>query len=139
MRILQRVIFLSVILCGVAAISKAAPQTQGAPPSKGFTIEQVLSFSFPETTSMVASPTGDRVAWVANTKGLRNIWGAEAPGWTARQITHYAMDDGQEIGDLEFSGMAGCSSTFAAATKIARVSCRIRKQSGGCGSIRCGR
>jgi dipeptidyl aminopeptidase/acylaminoacyl peptidase len=107
MRILQRVIFLSVILCGVAAISKAAPQTQGAPASKGFTIEQVLSFTFPEPTSMVTSPKGDRIAWVGNTKGQRNIWGAEAPLWTARQITHYASDDGQEITELDFSEDGG--------------------------------
>ncbi len=80
---------------------------QGGSATSGFTIEQVLSFSFPETTSLVAAPTGDRVAWVADTKGLRNIWGAEAPAWTARQITHYTADDGQEITDVEFSGDGG--------------------------------
>jgi len=35
--------------------------------------------------------------------GRRNIWGAEAPEWNARQITHYTADDGQEITDLDFS------------------------------------
>ncbi len=93
---------------GNAADKSSAAREQGSsatmPGSGGFTIEQVLSFSFPETTSLVASPTGDRVAWVANTKGLRNIWGAEAPTWTGRQITHYTADDGQEIEDLGFSG-----------------------------------
>ena len=90
------------------APSKPVPaREQGSSATGGFTIEQVLSFSFPETTSLVAAPTGDRAAWVANTKGLRNIWGAEAPAWTARQITHYTADDGQEIGDVEFSGDGG--------------------------------
>jgi dipeptidyl aminopeptidase/acylaminoacyl peptidase len=71
--------------------------------SEPFSIEQVLSFSFPETTSLIAAPKGDRVAWVSNTLGRRNVWGAEAPDWNARQITHYAADDGQEITDLDFS------------------------------------
>jgi dipeptidyl aminopeptidase/acylaminoacyl peptidase len=70
---------------------------------EAFTIEQVLSFSFPETTSMIAAPKGDRVAWVSNTLGRRNIWGAEAPDWNAKQITHYGADDGQEITELDFS------------------------------------
>jgi dipeptidyl aminopeptidase/acylaminoacyl peptidase len=56
---------------------------------------------------MVAAPKGDRVAWVSNTRGLRNIWGAEAPDWNARQITHYTADDGQEIADLDFSSDGG--------------------------------
>jgi dipeptidyl aminopeptidase/acylaminoacyl peptidase len=83
------------------------PSMQGSMAQSGFTIEQVLSFSFPEPNSLVASPTGDRVAWISNTKGLRNIWGAEAPTWTGRQITHYMLDDGQEITDLDFSGDGG--------------------------------
>jgi dipeptidyl aminopeptidase/acylaminoacyl peptidase len=120
MKILQRSLLIGICLLSLApfalasgngdgsAARKSSPKReQGSTGSGGFTIEQVLSFSFPETTSLVASPTGDRVAWVANTKGLRNIWGAEAPGWTARQITHYTLDDGQEIGDVEFSGDGG--------------------------------
>ena len=105
--------------------TKDAPTAKAAPPAKTstptrdasaaktnpsnepFTIEQVLSFSFPEPSSMVTSPRGDRIAWVSNTLGRRNIWGAEAPGWTARQITHYGGDDGQEITELEFSGDGG--------------------------------
>ncbi|HEV3221154.1 MAG TPA: prolyl oligopeptidase family serine peptidase [Candidatus Acidoferrales bacterium] len=120
MRNFRRSILIGVCLLSLAPLASAndggdakAPgkattaREQGSGAQGGFTIEQVLGFSFPETTSMVASPTGDRVAWVSNTKGLRNIWGAEAPTWTGRQITHYTMDDGQEITDLEFSGDGG--------------------------------
>lgn len=85
-----------------------SPQAQVASAStEPFTIEQVLSFSFPEPDSMVSSPKGDRVAWVSNTLGRRNIWGAEAPQWTGRQITHYGADDGQEITELRFSSDGG--------------------------------
>ena len=52
---------------------------------------------------MIAAPKGDRVAWVSNTLGRRNIWGAEAPDWNAKQITHYGAVDGQEITDLDLS------------------------------------
>ncbi|HLW97282.1 MAG TPA: prolyl oligopeptidase family serine peptidase [Candidatus Acidoferrales bacterium] len=108
-----------------APATKTAPTTKAATPAKTgaapkdsstiktnpsnepFTIEQVLSFSFPEPTSMVTSARGDRIAWVSNTLGRRNIWGAEAPGWTARQITHYGADDGQEITELDFSSDGG--------------------------------
>jgi dipeptidyl aminopeptidase/acylaminoacyl peptidase len=120
MKIFQRSMLIGMCLLSIAPFALASGSGDGSAPRKsspargqgstaagGFTIEQVLSFSFPETTSLVASPTSDRVAWVANTKGLRNIWGAEAPGWTARQITHYTLDDGQEIGDVEFSGDGG--------------------------------
>jgi dipeptidyl aminopeptidase/acylaminoacyl peptidase len=94
------------------AASKTPPKPASVTPAakstdEPFSIEQVLSFSFPEPTSMIAAPKGDRVAWVSNTRGRRNIWGAEAPDWNARQITHYTLDDGQEITDLDFSSDGG--------------------------------
>jgi len=85
----------------VASSANSMPSAKST--NEPFNIEQVLSFSFPETTSLIAAPKGDRVAWVSNTLGRRNIWGAEAPAWNARQITHYGADDGQEITDLDFS------------------------------------
>ncbi|HXQ97919.1 MAG TPA: hypothetical protein VN774_05720, partial [Candidatus Limnocylindrales bacterium] len=136
MRYGQRVLIACVCVISISMTAAALPQTQGAkagpapttkaaPPAKTsvatkdtsttkanpsnepFTIEQVLSFSFPEPTSMVTSARGDRIAWVSNTLGRRNIWGAEAPGWTARQVTHYGADDGQEITELDFSSDGG--------------------------------
>ena len=63
-----------------------------------FTIEQVQSAPFPSL--MVAAPSGDRVAWLFNDRGRRNIWIAEAPDFDARPITDYTEDDGQEISSL---------------------------------------
>jgi len=69
-----------------------------------FTIEQVMSSSFP--TDLVAAPTGNRVAWVFDTRGLRNIWVAE-PGeggsYRSRQVTQYTEDDGQDVGELAWT------------------------------------
>src|SRR6266436_2971148 len=68
---------------------------------KPFTLEQVMSAPFP--SSLTASKTNNRIAWVLNQEGRRNIWVAEGPGFAARQITKYSEDDGQELSDLSFS------------------------------------
>src|SRR5581483_6963616 len=61
----------------------------------GFTLEQVLSSPFP--SNLVAAQHAPRVAWVFDLKGARNLWVADAPNFNARQVTHYAGDDGQPI------------------------------------------
>jgi dipeptidyl aminopeptidase/acylaminoacyl peptidase len=69
--------------------------------ANGFTLEQVLSSPFP--SDLIASKSGDKVAWVFDTEGKRNIWIAEAPAFAGRQLTRYAADDGQEITQPVFS------------------------------------
>jgi dipeptidyl aminopeptidase/acylaminoacyl peptidase len=66
-----------------------------------FSIDEVLSFSF--ASGLVASPTGDRIAWIENREGERNIWVAEGPNWQGRPLTDYTGDDGQELSGLTFS------------------------------------
>src|SRR2546422_310566 len=52
---------------------------QGAGRSDGpFTLEQVMSAPFP--TDLVASPRGNRIAWIFDAQGLRNIWLAAVDG-----------------------------------------------------------
>ena len=69
--------------------------------ANGFSLEQVLSSPFP--SDLIASPQGDKLAWVFDAEGKRNIWIAEAPSFKGRQLTHYDKDDGQEITEPEFS------------------------------------
>ena len=69
--------------------------------SQTFTLKQIMSAPFP--SSLVTSPSGDRVAWVFNDQGRRNIYVADAPDYKAIKITHYDRDDGQELGNLEFT------------------------------------
>jgi dipeptidyl aminopeptidase/acylaminoacyl peptidase len=61
----------------------------------GFTIEQVMSSPFP--TALTSAAKANRIAWVFNNRGERNIWVADAPDFAAHQITHYQGDDGQDI------------------------------------------
>jgi dipeptidyl aminopeptidase/acylaminoacyl peptidase len=68
-----------------------------------FTLEQVMSSPFP--SGLVAATNRSRVAWVFNTRGVRNVWLADGPdlAHAARQVTHYSSDDGQPITSLRLT------------------------------------
>ena len=66
-----------------------------------FTIDEVLSAAFP--TELTAAPSGGKVAWVSNARGVRNILVAGSPAYQARKITNYTQDDGQELSDLRWT------------------------------------
>ena len=72
---------------------------------KAFTIEQALSAPF--TSDLSAAPSKGRFAWQANIDGRRNLWAAEpaadGKGYVSHQVTHYNEDDGQEIGNAEWT------------------------------------
>ncbi len=69
--------------------------------SPKFTLEQVMSSPFP--TGLTAAANANRIAWVFNSKGERNVWMADAPSFVARQVTHYQGDDGQDIFSLRLT------------------------------------
>ena len=65
------------------------------------TLEALLSAPFP--SEIAAAPAGGHVAWVQNAKGSRNVWLASPPTYTARQLTLYTGDDGQDITTLTWA------------------------------------
>jgi len=69
--------------------------------SPKFSVRQLLSSPFP--SDLTAAPVGDRIAWVFNAEGVRNVWVAEGPAFQARRLTPYDQDDGQDVGDLRFT------------------------------------
>ena len=83
-------------LCLSLVLAVSAP-----PPAGEVSLDAMLSAPFP--SDLTASPSGGRIAWVFNARGARNVWVAEAPEYRGRQVTAYADDDGQEIGDLAFT------------------------------------
>lgn len=89
----------------VAAVLLAAmcwtPGVQAQRPTASFTLDQVMSYPFPE--HLVAAPSGARVAWTFNERGVRNVYTAAAPDFAARRVTPYTSDDGQELTGLTFS------------------------------------
>jgi dipeptidyl aminopeptidase/acylaminoacyl peptidase len=82
-----------------------------------FTLEQVMSSPFP--TELVAATHGNRIAWVFDAKGLRNVWVADGPDFihSARQLTHYGEDDGQPIASLRLTP-DGKTAVYAVGTEL---------------------
>lgn len=76
-----------------------------AMPAETFTIQQVLSAPFP--TDLIAAPAKGSLAWVFNAEGSRNVWVAErtadGDGYHSRALTHYDGDNGQDVGQLQFT------------------------------------
>ncbi len=99
----MRKIRLFALLLALLAVSSVArfAFTSAQQSNAGFTVEQVLSAPFP--SDLIAAPTGERIAWVFNAGGKRNVWGAEGPEFKARQLTPYNEDDGQELTNLGFT------------------------------------
>jgi dipeptidyl aminopeptidase/acylaminoacyl peptidase len=66
-----------------------------------FTLEQIMSAPF--ASSLLASPSGARVAWLINEQGRRNLWVAAAPEWKGHKVTDFREDDGQEIDNIAWA------------------------------------
>ncbi len=69
--------------------------------SSPFTLDQIMSAPF--ATNLTAAATGERLAWTLNERGMRNVWVAEGPRFTARRLTTYLDDDGQELNAVQLS------------------------------------
>jgi len=81
-----------------AACAFLAPRFADA---QGFTVEQVMSSPFPEGLTTAAHVP--RVVWAFDAKGVRNVWMADAPSFSARQVTHYSEDDGMALASLRLT------------------------------------
>ena len=84
---------ITLVLAGMLAVLPAFGQ--------GFTMEQALSYPYPY--GLTAAAHGERIAWVFNLRGARNVWMADGPDFTARQVTHYTGDDGMPIASLRLT------------------------------------
>ena len=63
------------------------------------TIEQITGAPF----AQALATGGGTVAWVHNTRGVRNVWVATGAELKSRQLTSYTQDDGQEIEEVAVS------------------------------------
>ncbi len=89
----------------LSAVAAAIGIAAAAEAQQRFTLEQVMSAPFP--SELVAAGSGDRVAWVQDDRGMRNIWTAEGPEYEGRPVTSYDADDGQEVTSLQFTRDGG--------------------------------
>ncbi|HEV3076576.1 MAG TPA: prolyl oligopeptidase family serine peptidase [Thermoanaerobaculia bacterium] len=91
-----RVLFVPALACaGLLAAAAARPAFPA------FSIEQVLGAPFP--SQLTAARQGERVAWVMDRHGERNVWVADGPDWVPRQVTGYLGDDGQPLASLRLT------------------------------------
>ena len=65
--------------------------------AQSFTLEDILSSAMPTSLSISSR---NKVAWVENKQGVRNVWLATAPDYKAKLLTAYQNDDGQDISEL---------------------------------------
>ena len=100
MPVVARLVSLAFVLSSVSSFAIA-----GQPAGGGFTLQQVMSAPF--NSDLIAAPAKNRLAWLSNVEGRRNVWvgspTGDGIGYVARQITQYPNDDGQVISDLEWS------------------------------------
>ena len=89
------------IAAAVLVTLSVAAVAQTPAVSASFTIEQVTSYPFP--SELTAAPSGSRIAWVFNERGVRNVYAAEGPDFQARKLTDYTNDDGQELTNVSIS------------------------------------
>ncbi len=75
--------------------------TAGAATATAATIEQYLGAPF--ASELHAAPGGGKVVWILNERGARNLWVAAAPDYKGRRLTAYKDDDGQDIGQIQWT------------------------------------
>lgn len=80
-----------------------------------FTLQQILSSPFP--SELVAARDAQRIAWVFDLRGARNVWIADGPDFHARQLTHYDTDDGMPIAALAITS-DGNTVVYARGTEL---------------------
>ncbi|OGD20284.1 MAG: hypothetical protein A2W03_04330 [Candidatus Aminicenantes bacterium RBG_16_63_16] len=79
-------------------VSEGIESSPTAQPKGAFTLEQVLSAPYP--TNLVSARDADRIAWMFNAEGARNVWTAAAPDYTPVRLTGYAKDEVFQISDV---------------------------------------
>jgi len=84
------IFFLSIIIA-------AAAQTHDA----GFTIEQIMSPAFPY--GLVGAKHADRIAWMEDERGIRNVYTAAAPDFKRVRITSAVEDDAVDLQSVQLS------------------------------------
>jgi N-acyl-D-aspartate/D-glutamate deacylase/dipeptidyl aminopeptidase/acylaminoacyl peptidase len=94
-------VIILLLVCGLSFNLAHISAQQSSGNAASFTLDRVLSSPFP--SELISSAKGERVAWVFNAQGKRNIWGAEGPNFKGRQLTRNNEDNGIEITSPKFT------------------------------------
>jgi len=89
----------------VAFLALASAQPRAIPPAAPArhvpTMEQFMTAAYP--LELVAARKADRIAWISNDKGLRNVYTATAPDFRPVRVTSFMKDDGVDTTQLSIS------------------------------------
>ena len=90
----------------ISALVLAAALRPGAAPARVParhvpTMAQFMSAGYP--MELVAARKAERVAWIANDKGLRNVFTASGPAFAPVRVTAFLKDDGVDTTQLSIS------------------------------------
>ena len=66
-----------------------------------FTIDQILAPAFPH--ELIAAKKADRIAWIAEEQGKRNVYTAAGPDYKPVAVTSFNQDDGIDLSTLAIS------------------------------------
>ena len=98
---MKRTAFLVVAVVTAASVY---PRADVAPAVRTLhvpTMAQFMSAGYP--VELVAAKKADRIAWISNDKGLRNVFTASAPAFRATRVTPFMKDDGVDTTQLSIS------------------------------------
>src|SRR5690349_2867082 len=98
---MKRALFLILATLTIASVQ---PRAEVAPAARALhvpTMAQFMSAGYP--VELVAAKKADRIAWIANDKGLRNVFTASAPAFRAVRVTPFMKDDGVDTTQLSIS------------------------------------
>ena len=59
--------------------------------------------SYPFPTELCSASNGSKIAWAMDEQGVRNVYVAEGPSYTAKKLTNFTKNDGQELTSLSIS------------------------------------
>jgi dipeptidyl aminopeptidase/acylaminoacyl peptidase len=79
----------------------AAGPAGGGAADKPFSLADVLSPAFP--AGLVAAAGADRIAWIMNDRGARNVWTAAGPDFRAENLTGFGQDEVFEIDEVQLT------------------------------------
>jgi dipeptidyl-peptidase 4 len=92
---IRRTTLATIALCALASFEPRAAVPH-AP-----TMAQFMSPAYP--LELVSARKADRIAWIANDKGRRNVYTAAGPDFRPVRITNFMEDDGVDTTQLEIS------------------------------------
>ncbi len=88
-----------IALASALATAATLPATPIA--AQPFSLNDILGYGF--AYSLVSATGADRIAWIENEEGRRNIFTAAAPDFAPVRLTSWMEDDGHDLQELQLS------------------------------------